>query len=308
MGITELPKIKTPTIVTIGTFDGVHIGHISIFNQIKNIKDNFSQKSEILALTFKKSPKQIISPQNEYTLICPLEERLKLIKNQGVDHVIPIDFDKKLRYQTASDFLYQLKKNINIQAFVIGSGTSIGNDQIRLEKDLRKITNRLKIELFLLPNKTFNHEKISSSQIKKFIKNGEIENIKRSLGRNFSLTGKIIKGKQRGKTLGYPTANLELHVDQCVPKDGIYSTQSFIHNKKKKKKSVTSVGKNPTFESESVPTMIETHILDFNNEIYGENLTIEFLSFLRPQIKYQDITSLKNQMKIDVSNVKNQIP
>ena len=305
MEITELPKIKTPTIVTIGTFDGVHLGHISIFNQIKNIRDNFSQKSEILALTFKKSPKQIINPQNEYTLICSLEERLKLIKNQGADYVIPIDFDNKLRYQTATDFLYQLKKNINIQAFVIGSGTSIGNDQIRLEKDLRKITNRLKIKLFLLPNKTFNNEKISSSQIKKFIKNGEIENIKKSLGRNFSLTGKIIKGKQRGKTLGYPTANLELHIDQCVPKDGIYSTQSFLDTNKKI--SVTSVGKNPTFESENVPTMIETHILDFNNDIYDKNLTIEFLSFLRPQIKYQDVSSLKTQMEIDVSNVKKQI-
>ncbi len=305
MGLTELPKIKTPTIVTIGTFDGVHLGHISIFNQIKKIRDNFSQKSEILALTFKKSPKQIINPQNEYTLICSLEERLKLIKNQEVDYVIPIDFDNKLRYQTATNFLYQLKKNINIQAFVIGSGTSIGNDQIRLEKDLRKITNRLKIELFLLPTKTFNNEKVSSSQIKKFIKNGEIENIKKSLGRNFSLTGKIIKGKQRGKTLGYPTANLELHVDQCVPKDGIYSTQSFIDNNKKI--SVTSIGKNPTFESENVPTMIEAHILDFNNDIYDKNLTIEFLSFLRPQIKYQDVSSLKTQMEIDVSNVKKQI-
>jgi riboflavin kinase/FMN adenylyltransferase len=305
MELIKLPKIKIPTIVTIGTFDGVHLGHISIFNQIKNIRDNFSQKSEILSLIFKKSPKQIISPQNEYTLICPLEERLKLIRSQGVNYVIPIDFDKKLRYQTAAEFLYQLKKNINIQAFVIGSGTSIGNDQIRLEKDLRKITNRLEIELFLLPNKTFKNEKISSSQIKKFITNGEIENIKKCLGRNFSLTGKVIKGNQRGKTLGYPTANLELNIDQCIPKDGIYSTQSFIGTNKKI--SVTSVGKNPTFESKNVSTMIETHILDFNNDIYDKKLTIEFLSFLRPQIKYQDIYSLKTQMEIDVSNVKKQI-
>tara|TARA_B100000029_G_C17514757_1_gene937662 strand:- start:101 stop:1021 length:921 start_codon:yes stop_codon:yes gene_type:complete len=305
MEITELPKIKTPTLVTIGTFDGVHLGHISIFNRIKNIRENSYKKSEILALTFPKSPKQIISPEKKYTLICPLAERVQLIKDHGIDHVIPLNFDNHLRYLTASNFFNQLKNNVNIKAFVIGNGTSIGNDQIKDEKKLRMITSELGIELFVLPNITLKNKKISSSQIKKIISNGNIENIEENLGRKFTLTGKVIRGKQRGKKLGYPTANLDIPTNQCIPQDGIYYTKSLIDSYEKI--SVTSIGENPTFESGNIPKMIETYILDFNENIYHKNITIKFLSFLRPQIKYQSIPSLIEQMKIDVSNVKNQI-
>ncbi|MBA30825.1 MAG: hypothetical protein CL905_03120 [Dehalococcoidia bacterium] len=305
MEITELPNIKTPTLVTIGTFDGVHLGHISVFNQIKNIREKFYRKSKILALTFTKSPKQIINPEKKYSLICPLEERLELIKNQGIDHVIPINFDNNLRYKTASNFLNQLKNNINIKAFVIGNGTSIGNDQIKDEKQLRVITNELGIELFILPNITLKNKKISSSQIKKMISNGNIKDIEKNLGRNFTLSGKVIRGKQRGKKLGYPTANLKISINQCLPHDGVYFTKSFIDSHEQF--SVTSIGENPTFESGNIPKMIETYILDFNDDIYDKNIKVEFLSFLRHQIKFQNISSLKEQIKIDVSNVKNQI-
>ena len=308
MRITDIPKITNQTIVTIGTFDGVHLGHVSIFNQIKKIRNEFFPKSKILIITFRKSPKSIINPKNQYAVICSLKERLRLIRLHDIDYVIPIDFDQNLRNKTAFDFLNQLKSHLNLQAFVLGKGTTIGNDRISLENDLKKITDKIGVGLFILPHVVYKNQKISSSQIKDLIKSSDLSNIKESLGRNFSLTGKVIRGKQRGKALGYATANLEISLDQCLPKSGIYITQSSIGNSKRKMTSVTSVGTNPTFESNKNPsTKVETHIIDFNDDIYYKTLNIEFEKFLRAQIKYKDSVSLKNQMEIDVANVKNQI-
>lgn len=308
MGITDIPKTTKQTIVTIGTFDGVHLGHVSILNQIKGIRDSFFPNSKIIVLTFRKSPKSVINPKNQYKVICPLEERLQLIRALNIDYVIPINFDQNLRNKTAFNFLNQLKSHINLKAIVIGKGTTIGKDRISGKSNLKIITDILKIELFMLPQIIHEKQKISSSQIKNQIKRGDLSNLQESLGRKFSLTGKIIKGAQRGKPLGYATANLKLSPDQCLPKDGIYITRSSIEDSRKKILSVTSVGTNPTFElGENLPTKVETHIIDFNNDIYTKTLKIEFENFLRSQVKYKDSISLKNQMKIDVANVKNLI-
>ena len=285
--------LKSESIITIGTFDGVHKGHELVFKQIKNYT-----KLLPIVITFKKSPKDIIK-NNEVKTIYDIKTKEKLICNFGVKEIISIDFDNTIKILTAENFIELLKRHLKLKLLVIGEDATIGKDKIGKKNGLGNILKKYNCDLKTINIKKDDNEKISTSELKKLIEIGEITTVNKNLSGDYFIEGRIIEGKKLGRELGYPTANLDYSKEIVIPKDGIYKTNSIF--KGKKFLSITSIGNNPTF-NEKIKT-IETYIIDFNKNIYGENLKIIFKDYIRGQIKFGNKEDLITQMDKDLKKV-----
>ena len=285
--------LESESVITIGTFDGVHKGHELVFKQIKNYTELIP-----LVITFKKSPKDVIN-NNEVRCIYDIKTKEKLISEFGIKEIISIDFDDTIKVLTAENFIELLKRHFKLKLLVIGEDATIGKDKIGKKNGLGNILKKYDCELKTINIKKDDNEKISSSELKKLIEMGEIKTVNKNLSKDYFIQGKIIEGKKLGRELGYPTANLDYSKEIVIPKDGIYKTNSIFKNKNFL--SITSIGNNPTF-NEKIKT-IETYIIDFNKNIYGENLKIIFKDYIRGQIKFENKEDLINQMNKDLKNV-----
>ncbi|MBR39127.1 MAG: hypothetical protein CL888_02790 [Dehalococcoidia bacterium] len=285
--------LESESIITIGTFDGVHKGHELVFKQIKNYTELLP-----LVITFKKSPKDVIN-NNEVRCIYDIKTKEKLISEFGIKEIISIDFDDTIKTLTAENFIELLKRHFKLKLLVIGEDATIGKDKIGKKNGLGNILKKYDCDLKTINIKKDDNEKISSSELKKLIEMGEIKTVNKNLSKDYFIQGKIIEGKKIGRELGYPTANLDYSKEIVIPQDGIYKTNSIF--KSKKFLSITSIGNNPTF-NEKIKT-IETYIIDFNKNIYGENLKIIFKDYIRGQIKFENKEDLINQMNKDLKNV-----
>ena len=285
--------LKSESIITIGTFDGVHKGHELVFKQIKNYT-----KLLPIVITFKKSPKDIIK-NNEVKTIYDIKTKEKLICNFGVKEIISIDFDNTIKILTAENFIELLKRHLKLKLLVIGEDATIGKDKIGKKNGLGNILKKYNCDLKTINIKKDDNEKISTSELKKLIEIGEITTVNKNLSGDYFIEGRIIEGKKLGRELGYPTANLDYSREIVIPKDGIYKTNSIF--KGKKFLSITSIGNNPTF-NEKIKT-IETYIIDFNKNIYGENLKVIFKDYIRGQIKFENKEDLITQMDKDLKKV-----
>tara|TARA_Y100001958_G_scaffold56707_1_gene38084 strand:+ start:533 stop:1435 length:903 start_codon:yes stop_codon:yes gene_type:complete len=285
--------LESESIITIGTFDGVHKGHELVFKQIKNYT-----KLLPIVITFKKSPKDIIK-NNEVKTIYDIKTKEKLICNFGVKEIISIDFDNTIKILTAENFIELLKRHLKLKLLVIGEDATIGKDKIGKKNGLGNILKKYNCDLKTINIKKDDNEKISTSELKKLIEIGEITTVNKNLSGDYFIEGRIIEGKKLGRELGYPTANLDYSKEIVIPKDGIYKTNSIF--KGKKFLSITSIGNNPTF-NEKIKT-IETYIIDFNKNIYGENLKVIFKDYIRGQIKFGNKEDLITQMDKDLKKV-----
>ena len=285
--------LESESIITIGTFDGVHKGHELVFKQIKNYTELLP-----LVITFKKSPKDVIN-NNEVRCIYDIKTKEKLISEFGIKEIISIDFDDTIKVLTAENFIELLKRHFKLKLLVIGEDATIGKDKIGKKNGLGNILKKYDCELKTINIKKDDNEKISSSELKKLIEMGEIKTVNKNLSKDYFIQGKIIEGKKLGRELGYPTANLDYSKEIVIPQDGIYKTNSIF--KSKKFLSITSIGNNPTF-NEKIKT-IETYIIDFNKNIYGENLKIIFKDYIRGQIKFENKKDLITQMDKDLKKV-----
>ena len=285
--------LESESIITIGTFDGVHKGHELVFKQIKNYTELLP-----LVITFKKSPKDVIN-NNEVRCIYDIKTKEKLISEFGIKEIISIDFDDTIKVLTAEKFIELLKRHFKLKLLVIGEDATIGKDKIGKKNGLGNILKKYDCDLKTINIKKNDNDKISSSELKKLIEMGEIKTVNKNLSKDYFIQGKIIEGKKLGRELGYPTANLDYSKEIVIPKDGIYKTNSIF--KSKNFLSITSIGNNPTF-NEKIKT-IETYIIDFNKNIYGENLKIIFKDYIRGQIKFENKKDLITQMDKDLKKV-----
>ena len=285
--------LESESIITIGTFDGVHKGHELVFKQIKNYTNLLP-----VVITFKKSPKDVINNNNVKT-IYDIKTKEKLINDFDINKIISIDFDNTIKILTAENFIKLLKRHLKLKLLVIGEDSTIGKDKIGKKNGLGNILKKYDCDLKTVNIKRDDNEKISSSELKKLIEMGKITTVNKNLSRDYFIQGKIIEGKKLGRELGYPTANLDYSKEIVIPKDGIYETISILKNKKFL--SITSIGNNPTF-NEKIKT-IETYIIDFNKNIYGENLKIIFKDYIRGQIKFENKEDLITQMDKDLKKV-----
>ncbi len=297
-------SLLTNTVVTIGTFDGVHLGHQKIIARLNEIKQ--IQGGETLLFTFDPHPRKVLFPtQTDLKLITTTEEKIQLLKKFGIDHVLVFPFTKEFASMQASDYVNEIiVKSLHTKTLVIGYDHRFGSNREGDITLLKAMAINKQFVVEEIPVQEINQLNVSSSRIRKALEEGDIQTANTYLGYNFFITGKVLKGKQLGRTIGYPTANIDKgNVDKLMPKDGVYAVTVDVDGTHYK--GMLNVGTNPTTDTDN-NQKIEVNIFDFSKDIYDKSITINFVKRVRNEQKFANLEELKNQLakdKIVCSNV-----
>ena len=299
----ELKISNTPTasVITIGVFDGVHLGHQHLINSLKDRAKTLKYSSGVI--TFKNHPASIINPNFKPDFVTTLDHRISLLRNTKVDFVCPITFNEEVASLRARDFIKLLKDNLEMKVLVVGPDFQMGKNREANVNELYILGSKLGFELEVVKVEQRNGISVRSTELRKLLSHGNVETASFMLGRPFSITGRIVEGFKRGREIGFPTANLESVDGIAIPKNGIYSTIATVSGKKYM--AASSIGTRPTFDNGS--RTIEAFILDFDEIIYGKQVTLEFMHRLRDEIKYDSLEELIAQINDDVSQTRNSL-
>jgi len=290
---------KNP-VLTIGNFDGVHLGHQQIFQLVKEKANEIGGES--IVYTFEPHPVEVLAPKLKPLLITPLEEKLRLFEEQGLSVAILANFTAKFASQTPAEFVKNvLYDQIKIRQLFVGHDYTFGKGRRGNIALLKELSRKLGFNVEVVEAVRVGGMVVSSTLIREFIQKGEMREAAKLLGRNYLLPGQVIHGHGRGsRKLGFPTANLR-PAGLLFPKPGIYAVWAIQEGKKYA--GVANLGWNPTFHDQRFS--IEVHILNFDREIYGENLRVEFVERLRDEVTFPDPEELVAQIKKDVAKAKN---
>lgn len=297
--IDEFVPVKN-AVVTIGTFDGVHIGHRKIISRLKELAT--ASDAETVILTFFPHPRMILHPEDEnIKLITTIAEKATLMEQLGVDHLIITPFSRDFSNQSAEEYIRDvLVKKIGTKTIVIGYDHRFGKDRKGGLEDLLRLAPEYGFEVLEIPEQDINDVAISSTRIRTALLDGEIDIANECLGYPFFITGKVIRGDQLGRQLGYPTANLMLEEKyKLIPSDGIYAVRVNVEGKDYN--GMAYIGHRPTVNG--MTRNIEVNIFDFNREIYNKQLRMEFLHFVREDIHFASLDELVVQLGKDKEDV-----
>jgi riboflavin kinase/FMN adenylyltransferase len=289
--------IENPTSATIGNFDGVHIGHQKIISSVK--KEAAEKDLSSCVITFHPHPQKVL--QNiDAPLLVPIRERIKLLERQGVDYVACYTFTPELSKISAKDFITDtLVGKLNLKHLIVGPDFSFGRKREGNAELLKIMGEQYGFETKVLGPATIGGEVVSSSAVRGFVTSGDIKKASTFLGYDFYIEGQVIEGERRGTQIGFPTLNLDTDWD-ILPKVGVYATRVYIDGKKKG--SITNVGYRPTFGSDEL--LVETHVFDFDRDIYKKRVRVEFVDRVRDERKFDSADALVDQIKKDVVKVK----
>ena len=287
-----------PTLLTIGVFDGVHRGHLHLLDHLAAR----AREKGCLAgvVTFKTHPEKVLGRRNMIPWITTLQERVRLLRAAGADVVAPVTFTRGVAALTARDFVLLLKKHLNMCGMVLGPDFALGRGRQGSPDYLQLLGDELGFRVEVVKPARLDGEVISSSAIRQLLAEGHIDKVNGTLGRYFSLESRVVQGDRRGRTLGFPTANLRVQPEQAMPRDGIYATLAHLGGRTLP--SVTNIGVRPTFDG--LKRLIETFIFDFSEDIYRRKLTIELAARLRDEMKFNSAAELKGQMAMDVEKAR----
>ena len=286
---------NSPKVLSLGMFDGVHLGHLSIINLLK--KTAQEKQFETALLTFWPHPRKVFNPNDDIKLLNTLKEKLDLLEKAHLDVVFLKSFDENFRNLTGEEFVRQiLIEKLNVKHIIIGHDHVFGKNKSGNFELLQKLSSELGYEVEQLEAlKNEDDFNISSTKIRNCLLKGNILGANKMLGYHYSISGKVIDGKKLGRTIGYPTANLEIDELKLLPKKGAYIVEVYV--KDKFYKGMLSIGTNPTVNGEKLT--VEVYILDFNEDIYGEEITLKFRDFLHEQIKFDGLEKLIERLDED---------
>lgn len=281
-------------VLTIGVFDGVHLGHKYLLSKLKEQARQRNLLSGVI--TFRRHPQEGLSPQTKMPYLTNLDQRISLLKNEGIDEIIVLSFTPKLAQLSARHFVSLLKKYLKMQGLVIGPDFALGKNREGDVNTLHALGAELGFTVTVISPVMINSEVVSSTAIRNALAQGDMNRVHNLIGRYFSLSGRVISGTGRGRELGFPTANLDLDPGQALPADGIYATRAYIDDRAYQ--SVTNIGKRPTFDGRE--RTVEVYILDYQGDLYGRELRIDILRRLRDEKKFSTAEELKKQIMADV--------
>lgn len=290
-------RIETPTIVTIGTFDGVHLGHQKILSRLKELKEELGLKTVVL--TFEPHPRKILFPeQNDLKLITLIDEKLVLLNKYGVDIAVVYPFDKTFSQLEVKHYLEDiLVDHLNAKHIVIGYDHKFGKDRKGDINTLKEHASTYHYTLEEISKQDIEHIAVSSTNIRKAIEEGDIEKANEFLGHRFFLKAKVVKGKQLGRTIGFPTANLQAeNTDKLIPKIGVYFVEVIVEGETYF--GMLNIGVNPTTDHDT-KIKIEVNIFDFEKDIYNKSVTLKFIKKLRDEKKFNTLNELIVQLNKD---------
>ncbi|MBN1690290.1 MAG: bifunctional riboflavin kinase/FAD synthetase [Dehalococcoidia bacterium] len=288
-----------PSLLTIGVFDGVHRGHLHLLGHLVARAREKGCPSGVV--TFRTHPEKVLGRRDTIPWITTLRERTRLLHAAGVDIVIPVTFTRDVAGLSAREFVLLLQKHLNMSGLVLGPDFALGRHRQGDSDCLRRIGEELDFRVEVVRPARLAGEVISSSAIRQLLAAGDIDKVKDMLGRRFILEGKVVVGDRRGRTLGFPTANISTQPEQAMPGDGIYATIARLG--RQRMNSVTNIGVRPTFGG--LKRLVETYILDFDGDLYGKRLCVELVARLRDEIKFSGAEELKEQMAKDEFKARN---
>ncbi|MEZ5307225.1 MAG: bifunctional riboflavin kinase/FAD synthetase [Pyrinomonadaceae bacterium] len=296
---TDNANILKPTVLTLGVFDGLHLGHQKI---MKTVVDRAEEIDAVpTAITFDPHPRAVLHPDNAPPLLQTLDQRLANFEILGIKQSIVINFNADFANQDAAHFLREtVYERLAAKEVYLGHGFAFGKNRAGNIELLKEISEEYGAVSDEVSEVRLRGTRISSSRIRELLKGGKVNLARRMLGRPYGVEGLIIRGDRRGHTIGFPTANLK-PANRVIPEYGVYATGTLIDGVWRE--GVTNIGVRPTFESDSDPS-IETHILDFDGDLYGEVLRVRFLHRIRNERKFAGIEELTAQIRKDVTTAK----
>lgn len=296
----ENAGIARSAVLTLGVFDGLHIGHQRI---MQTVVDRAKAVDAVpTAITFDPHPRAVLHPETAPPLLQTLDQRLANLEHLGIEQTIVIAFDAEFASQPAEIFLKDVvAERLQAKEVYLGEGFAFGKGRGGNIELLRKMAGQLGFVADEVPEVRLRGQRVSSSEIRKLLDAGRINLARRMLGRPYGVEGVIIRGDRRGHTIGFPTANLKPH-NRVIPRYGVYATATLIDGIWRK--SITNIGVRPTFESDSAPS-IETFVFDFDGDLYGDVLRVRFLHRIRDERKFNGIDELKAQIESDTQTARN---
>ncbi len=300
LGLGQLGRPLNNPVVTLGNFDGVHLGHQSIFRKVKEEAQNIN--GEAVVITFEPHPLKVLSPQRCPPLLTPFRKKMMLIEKSGIDTVLCIEFTRDFSEISPFDFIKNiLIEKVKARKIVVGYNYHFGRKHRGDVEILKQVCKLFNVDVDVVEPLRIGSTTVSSSKIRELIKDGEVEDASKLLGRNYPVIGKVVEGAKRGQTLGFPTANLEISED-LVPKKGVYAVE-VVWNQQLLD-GVANVGVNPTFLPPRTkgknPLSIEVYILNFDQNLYGEEIQINFRRRIRDETRFASPSELTAQIKRDV--------
>ena len=288
-------------VITIGTFDGVHLGHLTILQQV--VAHARELGGESIVLTFEPHPRKLLFPDQPIKIITPLAEKIKLITKAGIDHVFVVPFTQAFAALSAEAYVKDfLVKHLQPQGIVIGYDHQFGHDRAGNIKLLQAYENELGFNVYEIPAKQIEDAAVSSTKIRNSLTAGNVTDANKMLGRQYSLRGTVVAGAQLGRTLGYPTANVKpTDAGQIVPGNGVYAIKAIIGTETFN--GMMNIGIRPTVSNE-LSLHIEAHLFDFNRDVYNQSIEIVFAERLRDEQRFPSLDALKAQLNTDAVNAK----
>ena len=292
----ELARISPAkyTFVTVGVFDGVHLGHKHLISQLVGKAEQENSLSAVV--TFRQHPQEVLRPDIILPFLTNLTERGKLLENEGVDIIVPLTFTAETSKLSARDFIDLLKKHLRMRGMVIGPDFALGRKREGGADALYEMGRELGFSVTVVPPVVIDGEIVSSTAIRRALSDGDVHRVRRLAGRNFSLRSHVVAGAGRGAEMGFPTANLNIGPEHALPADGVYATRAGVGNETFP--SMTNIGTNPTFGDKR--RAVEVYIVDYRGDLYGQELQLEFVERLREERRFDSVEELKKQMAEDV--------
>ena len=281
-------------LLTIGVFDGVHLGHKYLISRLKELALKQGLASGVV--TFRQHPEEVMPPKNKLPFLTDLKQRIDLLKGEGVDAVIPLSFTTEFAQLSARQFISLLQKHLRMRGLVVGPDFALGRKREGDTETLHRLGKEMGFSITVVPPVVIDGEVVSSTAIRKALARGDMKRVQKLAGRPFRLQGRVVPGVGRGIKLGFPTANLEIEAEHALPADGVYVSQAHIDNQTYP--SVTNIGRRPTFGSKE--RTIEVYLLDYDRDLYGRELEIDILERLRGEKKFDSAEELKKQIAQDI--------
>ena len=286
------------TLLTTGVFDGVHLGHQRLLTDLRN--EALSKDWLSAVVTFGSHPQAVLSPHKKLLWLSDLETRISLLRDMGIDLVVPIHFTPELAQVTAREFVQLLMDYLNMRGLLVGPDFTLGRNREGNFDQLRLLGQQMGFSVQVESPILLDGEVISSSAIRQALARGDMQKVEKLSGRPFRLTGQVVSGAKRGRVLGFPTANLDTKPEQALPDDGVYVTVAHIDHESFP--SVTNIGVRPTFGGGK--RLVETYLLDYQGELNERMLGIDLLDKLRGEKRFETEQELKAQMSKDVEQAR----
>ncbi|AZB29011.1 bifunctional riboflavin kinase/FAD synthetase [Chryseobacterium balustinum] len=290
---SDYPSQK-PLALSLGMFDGVHLGHKCIIDELKKVGS--SHHLETAVLTFWPHPRFVFNPNEDLKLLNTLDEKTLLMEKYGINNLFLKEFDDEFRNLTGEEFVRQiLIDKLNVKYLIIGYDHSFGKNKSGNFELLQKLSKELDFEVEQMEAINIHENNISSTKIRNALLAGNILEANEMLGYSYSVSGTVVHGKKLGRTIGYPTANIEIESIKLLPKKGAYIVEVLVNNQQYK--GMLSVGTNPTVNGDKLT--VEVYILDFEGDIYDEKITVKFRDFLHEEIKFEGLEKLIERLDED---------